>query len=110
MGNAVLPSFSENRSMLTDSKLKNAKPGARPYKLVDGQGLHALVQTSGSILWQQRYRYEGKERTASHGSYPLVSLLEAWAVPGFKDTLLRCLMEPEVFDGATQEVFQGVQA
>ena len=28
-----------------------------------------------------------------------------WAVPGFKDTLLRCLMEPEVFDGATQEVF-----
>ena len=29
----------------------------------------------------------------------------AWAVPGFKDTLLRCLMEPEVFDGATQEVF-----
>jgi hypothetical protein len=33
-----------------------------------------------------------------------------WAVPGFKDTLLRCSMEPEVFDGATQEVFQGVQA
>ena len=33
----------------------------------------------------------------------------AWAVPGFKDTLLRCFMELEVFDGATQEVFQGVQ-
>ena len=30
---------------------------------------------------------------------------ELWAVPGFKDALLRCLMEPEVFDGATQEVF-----
>jgi hypothetical protein len=30
---------------------------------------------------------------------------KAWAVPGFKDALLRCLMEPEVFDGATQEVF-----
>ena len=51
--------------MLTDSKLKNAKPDARPYKLVDGQGLHALVQTSGSGLWQQRYRFEGKERTES---------------------------------------------
>ncbi len=76
--------------MLTDSKLKNAKPGARPYKLVDGQGLHALVQTSGSILWQQRYRYEGKERTASHGSYPLVSLLEARKK---RDELKKLLLE-----------------
>jgi hypothetical protein len=33
-----------------------------------------------------------------------------WAVPGFKDTLFRCLMEPEVLDDAAQEVFQGVQA
>ncbi len=32
-------------------------------------------------------------------------ITQIWAVPGFKDTLLRCLMEPEVFDGATQEVF-----
>ena len=76
--------------MLTDSKLKNAKPEARPYKLVDGQGLHALVQTSGSVLWQQRYRFEGKERTASHGSYPLVSLLEARKK---RDELKKLLLE-----------------
>ena len=76
--------------MLTDSKLKNAKPDARPYKLVDGQGLHALVQTSGSVLWQQRYRFEGKERTASHGSYPLVSLLEAREK---RDELKKLLLE-----------------
>ena len=76
--------------MLTDSKLKNAKPDARPYKLVDGQGLHALVQTSGSVLWQQRYRFEGKERTASHGSYPLVSLLEARKK---RDELKKLLLE-----------------
>jgi len=76
--------------MLTDSKLKNAKPDARPYKLVDGQGLHALVQTNGSILWQQRYRFEGKERTASHGSYPLVSLLEARKK---RDELKKLLLE-----------------
>ncbi len=76
--------------MLTDSKLKNAKPDVRPYKLVDGQGLHALVQTSGSILWQQRYRFEGKERTASHGSYPLVSLLEARKK---RDELKKLLLE-----------------
>ena len=84
------PHFLKNRSMLTDSKLKNAKPDARPYKLVDGQGLHALVQANGSILWQQRYRYEGKEQTASHGSYPLVSLLEARKK---RDELKKLLLE-----------------
>lgn len=76
--------------MLTDAKLKNAKPQARAYKLVDGQGLHALVQPSGSILFQQRYRYQGKERTASHGSYPLVSLQEARSK---RDVLKKQLLE-----------------
>jgi hypothetical protein len=39
-----------------------------------------------------------------------VSQDDNWAVPGFKDTLLRCFMELEVLNAATQEVFQGVQA
>ncbi len=86
----VLPSFFQTTPMLTDSKLKNAKPIDKAYKLVDGQGLHALVQTNGSILFQQRYRYKGKERTASHGSYPLVSLLEARKK---RDELKRLLLE-----------------
>ena len=33
-----------------------------------------------------------------------------WAVPGFKDTLLRCFLELEVLDGTAQEFFEGVQA
>jgi integrase len=63
--------------MLTDTRVKNAKPQAKLYKLVDERGLHLSVYPSGSKLWQMRYRFEGKEKTASLGKYPEVSLAEA---------------------------------
>ena len=63
--------------MLTDTRVKNAKPQAKLYKLADERGLHLSVYPNGSKLWQMRYRIEGKERTASLGKYPEVSLAEA---------------------------------
>lgn len=63
--------------MLTDVKVRAAKPQSRPYKLSDGRGLHLLVHPSGGRYWQVRYRFAGKEKTASLGSYPELSLAEA---------------------------------
>jgi integrase len=63
--------------MLTDTRVKNAKPQERLYKLADERGLHLSVYQNGSKLWQLRYRCEGKEKTASLGKYPDVSLAEA---------------------------------
>ena len=63
--------------MLTDTRVKNAKPQAKLYKLTDERGLHLSVYPNASKLWQMRYRTEGKERTASLGKYPEVSLAEA---------------------------------
>jgi hypothetical protein len=63
--------------MLTDTRIRTAKPQGKPYKLADERGLHALVTCSGSKLWQMRFRFDGKERTASLGKYPDVSLAEA---------------------------------
>ncbi len=62
---------------LSDFACKNAKPRDKPYRLADGDGLYLLVQTSGSKLWQLRYRYLEKENNLSFGKYPLVSLLDA---------------------------------
>lgn len=62
---------------LTDVKIRMAKPRATDYKLTDGRGLHLLVRKTGSKLWQFRYRFGGKEQTASFGRYPDVSLAEA---------------------------------
>jgi integrase len=63
--------------MLTDTRIKTAKPQAKRYKLTDERGLHLSVYPNGSKLWQMRYRLEGKEKTASLGKYPEVSLAEA---------------------------------
>ena len=63
--------------MLTDTRIKTAKPQPKLYKLTDERGLHLSVYPTGSKLWQLRYRIEGKERTASLGKYPEVSLAEA---------------------------------
>ncbi|MCX7217212.1 MAG: tyrosine-type recombinase/integrase [Burkholderiales bacterium] len=63
--------------MLTDTRIKTAKPQPKLYKLTDERGLHLSVYPNGSKLWQLRYRIESKERTASLGRYPEVSLAEA---------------------------------
>jgi integrase len=63
--------------MLTDTRVKTAKPRDKLYKLTDERGLHLSVYPSGSKLWHMRYRIDGKEKTASLGKYPEVSLAEA---------------------------------
>jgi len=63
--------------MLTDTRIKTAKSQEKLYKLTDERGLHLSVYPNGSKLWQMRYRIEGKERTASLGKYPEISLAEA---------------------------------
>lgn len=63
--------------MLTDAKIRSAKPLSKPYKLSDGRGLQLLVHPSSGKYWQVRYRFLGKEKTASLGTYPDVSLIKA---------------------------------
>ena len=62
---------------LREMEVRKAKPKEKPYRLTDGQGLHLLVKPNGSKLWQQRYRFLGKENILSHGQYPAVGIAEA---------------------------------
>ena len=48
---------------LTDTAIRNAKPGATPFKISDGGGLHLLVQPNGARLWRLAYRFAGKQKT-----------------------------------------------
>src|SRR4051812_37851321 len=52
---------------LTDAKIRNARPKAKPYKLIDGGGggLYVHVTPKGAKLWRQRYEYNGKEKLLS---------------------------------------------
>jgi integrase len=62
---------------LTDAEIKKAKLSPKQITLFDGGGLFLLISPSGGKLWRFKYRYAGKERLMSFGSYPELSLADA---------------------------------
>ncbi|CAB3781997.1 tyrosine-type recombinase/integrase [Paraburkholderia fynbosensis] len=62
---------------LTDLQVRRAKGKDKPYKLSDGKGLYLQVMPNGSRYWRMKYRFDGKEKVASFGVYPEVTLAEA---------------------------------
>ncbi|MGH1432637.1 MAG: tyrosine-type recombinase/integrase [Neptuniibacter sp.] len=62
---------------LTDRTIKTAKPRDKDYKLSDEKGLYLLVRKNGSKLFNLKYRFNGKEKKLSIGSYPDVTLQKA---------------------------------
>lgn len=65
--------------MLTDAKVRNAKPRPKPYKLFDTNRLFLLVAPGGGKLWRWNYTFNGKHKTMVFRAGPLVSLAEARA-------------------------------
>ena len=62
---------------LTDTAIKNAKPGKKQIKLFDDGGLFLLVTPKGGKLWRLKYRFGGKEKLLSIGPYSDIGLKEA---------------------------------
>ena len=62
---------------LTDTAVRNAKPGAKPIKLFDERGLFLIVTPSGGKWWRLKYRFDNKEKLLSLGVNPDVSLKAA---------------------------------
>lgn len=62
---------------LTDAAIRAAKPGDKARKLFDGEGLYLEVSPAGGRWWRLKYRWAGREKRLSLGTYPDVSLLEA---------------------------------
>lgn len=64
---------------LTDTAIRNAKSKESDYTITDGQGLSILITCKSRKWWRFRYRYLGKPKLMSLGTYPEVSLLQARA-------------------------------
>lgn len=62
---------------LTDTAIRNAKPDSKAIKLYDESGLFLLLNPTGSKWWRFKYRFNGKEKLLSLGTYPEVSLKDA---------------------------------
>lgn len=54
---------------LTDSQIRNTKPGESPIKKTDGGGLYLEIRPTGAKLWRYRYRIAGKENVFAAGEY-----------------------------------------
>jgi len=62
---------------LTDTAIRNTKPGLKPTKFFDERGLFLLVTPAGGKWWRLKYRFDGKEKLLSLGVYPDVGLKDA---------------------------------
>ena len=56
------------------SRVRQARPKEKEYKLSDQRGLLLVVRPTGAKWWRLRYQFQGKEKMISLGVYPDVSL------------------------------------
>ncbi|CAH3255734.1 Prophage integrase IntS [Citrobacter freundii] len=62
---------------LTDLEIRRSKPREKSYTLNDGNGLSLLIEPNGSKGWRFRYRFDGKPKMLSLGTYPEIPLTDA---------------------------------
>jgi hypothetical protein len=62
---------------LSDVAIRSAKPATKPLKMSDGGGLYLLLNPTGSRWWRLDYRFGGKRKTLSMGTYPDTGLKDA---------------------------------
>ncbi len=61
---------------LSRNSTKYATRRDRDYKLSDGSGLCALIRPNRTKLWRMKYRFDGREKMLSFGTYPSISLAD----------------------------------
>lgn len=64
-------------NLLTDTKIRSAESRENRYKLSDGGGLYLMVPSTGRKVWGWGYRWQGKQKTLTFGTYPAISLARA---------------------------------
>jgi integrase len=55
--------------MLTDAGIKALKPKDKMYKVADRDGMYAVVQPSGAVVFRYDYRLNGRRETLTLGRY-----------------------------------------
>ena len=63
--------------MLSDTQIRAAKASDKPLRLYDERGLYLEITPSGGRWWRLKYRFGGKEKLLSMGTYPDTGLKAA---------------------------------
>ena len=86
---------------ITNTACKNAKPNPdKAYKLSDDKGLYLLIAKNGGKWWRFDYRFAGKRKTLSMGTYPEISLKSARQ----KREVARELIARQIDPGITRKI------
>ncbi|MBV8191830.1 MAG: DUF4102 domain-containing protein [Alphaproteobacteria bacterium] len=56
--------------MLTETAIRKARTPPKPTKLSDERGLYLLCAPSGGKRWRFKFRYDGKKKLPSRGTFP----------------------------------------
>ena len=62
---------------LKQKQIDAAKPAEKPYTLADGGGLVLSIRPTGARWWRFRYRFAGRAKMLSMGTYPDTTLAVA---------------------------------
>jgi integrase len=92
---------------LNDIAIRNAKPEAKQRKFYDSGGLFLLVTPKGGKWWRFKYRFGGKEKLLSLGTYPKVSLKDAREERDEIKKLLRKRIDPALKRKAEKQAEAG---
>jgi integrase len=92
---------------LNDPAIRNATTDTKQKKLYDSGGLYLLVTPSGGKWWRFKYRFGGKEKLLSLGTYPQVSLKDAREERDKAKKLLRNRVDPSAERKAVKQTESG---
>ena len=88
---------------LTDDIIVELNATGKARKIADGGGLHIYLSPSGGKHWRLSYRYNGKQKLLSFGSYPLVSLADARS----KKDVAKKLLANGIYPGEVKKGIKG---
>ena len=91
---------------LTNTEIQNIKPGGKPKKIYDSEGLYLEVSPKGGRWWRLKYRFNKKEKRISLGVYPSISLKEARERRNEARKLLAQQIDPSEHRKTTKGIIQ----
>ncbi len=95
---------------LTDVAIRRAKTKGKSYKMYDSGGLFLILTATGRKWWRFKYRFAGKEKLLSLGTYPEISLKEARDRRDQERRKLVDRIDPAVNRIAVKAAWAGTQA
>ncbi|MDR1076076.1 MAG: integrase arm-type DNA-binding domain-containing protein, partial [Xanthomonadaceae bacterium] len=87
---------------LTNITIRKAKPIDKTQRLFDGGGMYLEISPAGGKWWRLKYRFDGKEKRLSLGTYPDTSLSDARAARDDARKLLVSGIDPSAHRKASK--------